>query len=436
MNKNHKNKFEDISSLHPADIADVLRNRERGERLTIFNSLSYEKAAQVMSELDSQSEYELLKELSSFTISKMVEMMPPDEAADILADLSSEKQKEVLSLMEKEDSQEVQQLLKYPEETAGGIMNTDFLALNEDFTASRAIEALRQFAKNAKTQIVYAYVVDKEKNFVGVLPIKNLVTAAPNEKISQLVNRNVITVEPDLDQEEVARIVSKYDLLAVPVVDKNNKLLGRVTVDDVIDVIKEENTEDIYRMAGISHHEELLKKSAFKVAQRRLPWLIATLCGGVIVAVLIKNFQLTLEKVIALAFFTPIIADMGGNVGTQSSTITTRGLATGYVVSGQIKSILIKELKIGIIMGLVCGLTVGTVGFWLGRNPILGVVLAGAMFGAIVVAALTGIIMPLFFNKLHIDPAIASGPFITTINDITGVLIYFTLATWLFRLFG
>ncbi len=435
MDKNHKNKFEDISSLHPADIADILRNRGRKERLAIFSSLSYEKAAQVMSELDPQSEYELLKELSSFTISKMVEMMPPDEAADILADLSSEKQKEVLSLMEKEDSQEVQQLLKYPEETAGGIMTTNFLALPEDFTASRAIEALRQFVKDAKAQLVYVYVIDKKTNFIGVLPVKSLITAAPNEKLSQLVNRNTITVSPNLDQEEVARIVSKYNLLAVPVVDENKKLLGIVTIDDILDIIQEEDAEDIYKMAGISH-DELLKKSAFNIARQRLPWLITNLFGGVIVANLIRYFQLTLEKVIALAFFIPVITGMGGNIGIQSSTIIIRGLASGQIAFGEIRKALFKELKQALIMGAVCGVVVGLVAYYLGKSPLLGFVLMISMFIAILVAALMGVVIPLLFEKINIDPAIAGGPFITTANDITGVLIYFTLATWLFRLFG
>ena len=434
MAKRNRKSLENLIDMHPADIADILRKKGHKERFAIFAALDYEKAAQILSELDPYSESQLLKELSSFKISKMVEMMPPDEAADVLADLSSEKQIEVLNLMKQEDSQEVKQLLKYPEETAGGIMTTDLLALNEDFTASRAIEALRQFAKNVKAQIVYVYVINKERNFIGVLPIKNLITAAPNEKLSQLVNRNAITVEPDLDQEEVAEIVSKYNLLAVPVVSKENKLLGIVTVDDIIDVIKEEDAEDIYKMAGISH-EELLKKSAFKATQHRLPWLIATLCGGIIVATLIKNFQLTLEKVIALAFFIPVITGMGGNIGIQSSTITVRGLATGYITLDQVRKVLFKELKQALMMGAVCGVVVGVVAYYLGGNPLLGIILMTSMFAAIIVAALMGVLIPMLFEKLNIDPAIASGPFITTANDITGVLIYFLLASWLFRIF-
>lgn len=434
MKKEIRN-VQDFTKMHPADIADILRKKGHKERLAIFAILDYEKAAQILSELDPHSESQLLKEFSSFKISKIVEAMPPDEAADVLADLSSEKQKEVLNLMKEDGLQDVKQLMKYPEETAGGLMTTNFLALNENFTTSRAIEALRQFTRDTKTQIVYVYVTDKDKKFTGVLPIKNLIAAAPNDKLAQLVNYNAITVRPDLDQEEVAQVVSKYNLLAVPVVDKNDKLLGIVTIDDVIDVIKEENTEDIYKMAGIGH-EELLRKSAFKVAWHRLPWLIATLCGGIIVATIIKNFQMTLEKVIALAFFIPVITGMGGNIGIQSSTITVRGIATGYITLDQIKKVLFKEVKEALIMGFVCGVAVGLVAYYLGGEPILGLVLMTSMFAAIMVAAIIGVTIPLLFERFNIDPAIASGPFITTANDITGVLIYFLLASWLFGVFN
>jgi magnesium transporter len=423
-----------IAQMHPADIAGLIRKMDHDERSDLFAALDYNKAAQILSELDPQSEYELLRELSSFKISKLIEKMPPDEAADILSELSSEKQKNVLNLMTKEGSKEVQQLLKYDEESAGGLMTTNFLTLNENLTASRAIEALRQFAKDTQTQIVYVYILNDNNDFIGVMPIKKLISAAANARLHQLVNRNTITVDPELDQEEVAHIVSKYNLLAVPVVDKSKKLLGIITVDDVIDVIKEEDAEDIYRMAGISH-EEIYRQSAIKIVQQRLPWLVATLIGGIIVATLIRNFQTTLQEVIALAFFIPVITGMGGNVGIQSSTMTVRGLATGNIDINNFKNVIFKELRQALIMGVICGLVVGVVAYLFDNNPILGLVLTIAMFTAILVAASIGVLVPLIFEKIKIDPAIASGPFITTANDITGVLIYFLMATWLFGLF-
>jgi magnesium transporter len=206
-------------------------------------------------------------------------------------------------------------------------------------------------------------------------------------------------------------------------------------VDDVIDVIKEEGTEDIYKMAGITG-EELVEKSAFSMARIRLPWLLATLFGGIVVATLIKYFQLTLEKVIALAFFIPVITGMGGNIGIQSTTLTVRGLASGFIDVNHIKEVIFRELKQAIIMGIVCGAVVGLVAQYLGKNPLLGLVLMISMFAAIIVAALMGVFIPLFFEKINVDPAVASGPFITTANDITGILIYFILATWLFNVLG
>ncbi len=433
--KENKINLENLGQMHPADIADLLRNIDHKERITLFAALDYDMAAQILSELDPQSEYQLLKELSSFKISKLIEKMPPDEAADILADLSSEKQKDVLNLMKTEDSKEVQQLLKYDEESAGGLMTTNFLVLKDNLTASRAIEALRQFAKDVQAQIVYVYVIDSENKFIGVLSVKKLIIATPNMRLAELVNRNTITVDPGLDQEEVARIVSKYNLLAVPVVDKGRNLLGIITVDDVIDVITEEDTEDIYRMAGISH-EEIYRQSTFRVVRQRLPWLVATLFGGIIVATLIRNFQTTLQQVIALAFFIPVITGMGGNIGIQSSTITIRGLATGNINLKHIRGVIYREIRQALIMGIVCGLVVGVVAYLFDGNPVLGLVLTVAMFVAILVAALIGVMIPLLFEKINIDPAIASGPFITTANDITGVLIYFLMATWLFNVFN
>ena len=433
--KENKINLENLGQMHPADIADLLRNVDHKERITLFAALDYDMAAQILSELDPQSEYQLLKELSSFKISKLIEKMAPDEAADILADLSSEKQKDVLNLMKTEDSKEVQQLLKYDEESAGGLMTTNFLALKDNLTASRAIEALRQFATDVQAQIVYVYVIDSGSKFIGVLSVKKLITAKPNMRLAELVNRNTITVDAGLDQEEVARIVSKYNLLAVPVVDKGRNLLGIITVDDVIDVITEEDTEDIYRMAGISH-EEIYRQSTFRVVRQRLPWLVATLFGGIIVATLIRNFQTTLQQVIALAFFIPVITGMGGNIGIQSSTITIRGLATGNIDLKHIRGVIYREIRQALIMGIVCGLVVGVVAYLFDGNPVLGLVLTVAMFVAILVAALIGVMIPLLFEKINIDPAIASGPFITTANDITGVLIYFLMATWLFNVFN
>lgn len=419
--------------LHPADMAEILRGLRPEKRKAFFDSLNPEVGARVLRELDPISESELLAELDNREISEILDEMSSDDAADIVADLSKEKADQILQLMEEEESTDVKELLKYKEDTAGGIMTTEFLALNQELNAEAALQLLRRRVEPGP--IHYIYVVDDDQRLQGVFLVKRLIASGPDVKLKEIMNPNVVSVPTDLDQEEVARIVSKYDFLAVPVVNPQNRLVGIVTVDDVIDVIKEENTEDIFRMAG-TDDEELSKKSIFQVVHIRLTWLIVTFIGGLIACSLLKLFQLTLEKVIALAFFIPVIMDMGGNVGTQSSTIVVRSFATGRIDSTRLWEVLFKEIRIGALIGLGCGAMVGVVANFFGRSLTLGIVVGVSMFVALSVAALTGALMPFIFRRLKIDPAIASGPIVTTVNDITGLLTYFTLATWLFKIVG
>ncbi|MCK5595323.1 magnesium transporter, partial [bacterium] len=259
-----------------------------------------------------------------------------------------------------------------------------------------------------------------------------LIKTDPDKKLKTAMISDIISVKPDSDQEYVANLVAKYDLLAIPVTDASNRLLGIITVDDIIDVIREEATEDAYKSVGTTE-DELLTKSSFSVAKIRLPWLITTLLGGLMCVLVVSRFKFVLEQVIALAFFMPIIAAMGGNIGIQSSTIVVRGLATGMIDTKKVWKMLFREVRIGAIMGLACGTVVGIVGVLWQRQLALGLVLFVSMFMAIVVAAAIGVVIPLVFNKFNIDPAIATGPFVTTANDITGMLIYFSLALGLMK---
>ena len=419
--------------IHPADIADILRNLPSDKRKPFFDSLDSEVGARVLRQLDPISELDLLKKLDSSVISEILDEMPSDDAADIVAGLSKEKASQVLKLMTKEDSARIQNLLKYDSETAGGIMTTDFVALDAEINAEQAIYLLRQRVKPGP--IHYVYVVDNEQRLLGVLMLKKLLVSEPGIRLKDIMNEGIVSVKPSLDQEEVARLVSKYDLLAIPVVDEQNHLIGVVTVDDVIDVLKEEATEDIFKLGG-TDDEELSKKSIFNVSRVRLPWLIVTLFEGIICATLIRFFQFTLERTIALAFFIPVIMGMGGNIGIQSSTIVVRGLATGRINLSQIGNVLFREIRVGLIMGLVCGSVVALIAYSLEKALLLGVVVGISMFIAIVVAATMGSLIPLIFKRLKVDPAIASGPFITSSNDIVGILIYFSLANLLFRIAG
>jgi magnesium transporter len=277
--------------------------------------------------------------------------------------------------------------------------------------------------------VFYLYVTDEDNHLVGVLSLRQLLTVSPARLLKDIMIREVISVRTDVDQEEVAQLVARYNILGIPVVDDANRLVGLVTVDDVIDVMRQEATEDIYKMAGASEEELLYGYKAFKIARLRLPWLVTNLFGGVITGYLMWRFKATLAEVIALITFIPVITGMGGNVGGQSATIVVRGFATGRIDMSTLRQVFFRELRVGMIMGAVCGLTIGVVAFTWHHNPYLGLVVGMAMATAMTVAATMGVLATSFFKRIGIDPAIASSPFVQTANDITGLLIYFGTAT-------
>lgn len=415
-----------LRKLHPADIALMFQALEFEEKLSILSLLDFEKAGSVLSELDPGERSEVLTSLEPELLSHIAEAIPSDEAADILSEVTEEKAEKTLELMEEEEAQDVEELMKYAPETAGGIMTPEFFSLSEETTVDEAILALRR-EKNVE-MLSYLYVVGEDGNLSGVVSLRRLITAEGDCRLKGIMSRDLITARTDVDQEEVARLVRKYDLRALAIVDENGRLVGRVTVDDVMDVIEEEATEDIYKMVG-TDDEELSKKSILNVSKLRLPWLLTSLVGGIVAAIIMKRFNVTLENVIALAFFVPVIMGMGGNIGMQSSTIVVRGLATGRIDLGHVWGVLFREIRTGALMGLICGTVVGIVAHIFQGKVMLGVVVASSMFIAITVAAAVGALMPILLKSLKIDPAIASGPFVTTANDITGLLIYFSLAT-------
>lgn len=432
MNKDTADLAKLIEYSHPADLAEILNHLGREEKAALLDLLKPEEAAQVLPEVDSSLKGELLESLEDTRLSRILEAMPSDNAADILGDLPEERERQILKLMKKEEAEDVHRLLRYDEDTAGGIMTPDFFALPGEMKVDEAIERLRRSDIEA---ISYIYVVNGEGHLVGVLSLRKLITAPPLTPLREIMNTEVIRVTTDVDQEEVANLVRKYNLRALPVVDLTNTLVGRITVDDVLDVIEEEANEDIYKMAG-TDEEELLDRSIFRVARVRLPWLITTLLGTIISAGIILTFKVKIEAgmLIALLVFVPAITAMGGNIGIQSSTIVVRGLATGRIDLGHLWKVLFREIRIGALMGLVCGFIVGSVAHLWQGEAIIGLIVAVAMFTAITVAATIGTLAPLALKRLNIDPAVAAGPFVTTSNDITGLLIYFSLATWLLSL--
>src|SRR6056297_203623 len=417
-----------LNKIHPADIAHLFRYFEPEEQQTLLKQISNPaRAADVISELEPDSWPDLAEMLDHEFLTAIVHEMADDDSALFIRSLPDELAEQLLAGMHDDQSEGVQHLLGYDEDSAGGIMSTDVFSLDQNLSVERAIAALQD--SEDYEMVFYVYVTDEHNHLVGVLSLRQLLTVPPQTPLRDIMNTHVTRVRTYMDQEQVAEIVAKYDYLAVPVVSDEGKLLGVITVDDVIDVMRDEATEDMLRMAGTSEEELLLGYKSLKIARLRLPWLLTTLVGGVITGTLMWYFKATLEQVIMLVSFVPVITGMGGNVGGQTSTILVRGFATGRIDFSNLRQVFFKELRTGLIMGLVCGLVIAAVAIIWHQNVYFGLVVGIAMVAAITVAACMGVLVTTFFRKVGIDPAIASSPFVQTVNDITGILIYFMTAT-------
>lgn len=425
LSHNEKDKLAQFAEdNHPADLADAISDLEREERSHFFSIISPEKAALVLPEMEPVLRKELFKEIEETTISRILEKMSSHDATDILEELPEKWAQQLLDLMKREKAEDVDELLGYKEDTAGRIMTPEFFSLHSEMRVTEAIEELR---KTNIHDIPYVYITD-EGYLIGVLSLRTLIAAAPGTKLNKIANKDIVRVTVEVDQEEVANLVRKYDLRAIPVVDKTNKLVGIVAVDDILDIVAEEASEDIYHMAGIKE-DGLLHRSIPAAIRLRFPSLIICLIGGIVAAGIVGAFEEALAAVLILAAFMPVIMGMGGNIGTQSSTIVTRGLATGSIDIGNIWRLLWRELRIGLSIGAICGVGVGVIAqIWKG-TPHLGIVVGASMTATITVAAVLGVFFPILFERIGVDPAIASGPAITTVKDITGLLIYFGIAT-------
>ena len=356
--------------------------------------------------------------------------MPSDDVADLIKMLPQDHTDEVLAHIRKKGGEDVENLLMYPDDTAGGIMIPDFIALPEDMTAGEVVATLQSKEYKDIEMPFYIYVVDENQRLTGVCSLRQLVLVRPGTPLKQFMATDVISVTTDMDQEEVAKIVARYNFLAVPVVDHDHRMVGLVTVDDVIDIFREEATEDILKMAGVG--EEFVEtKSVFRSTRIRLPWLFASCVGGVIAIFVIGHFEASLQQISYLAAFIPVIMGMGGNVGIQSSTIVVRGLATGRIHIQDLWRVVSKELAVGLILGVVYGcLLAGLAQF---QYSVAGFSLAVSMgvLSSMTVAALIGSLLPMLFARINVDPAVATGPFVTSAIDIVSVFFYFQLATFL-----
>jgi len=419
-----------VNKAHGADLSVLFRSLSRDQQRKLFDMITdVEQKGIMFSELEEDIFQDLIEDMPVEAIVEILESMSADDVADIIGRLPEGRSQDILDKMKKAESEEVEDLLRYDDDTAGGIMVPDFIALKEDVTAKEAIESLQKEHSDVEMAF-YLYVVDEYGKLVGVSSLRQLVVVAPETPLKEFMSTDVFSVQTDMDQEEVARIVARYDILAVPVVDDSNRLVGVVTVDDVIDILRKEATEDILKMAGVG--EEFVEtKSILKSTRIRLPWLFASCIGGLFAFFIIGKFESSILKYAYLAAFIPVIMGMGGNIGTQSSTIVVRGLATGRLNVRDIWSVVLKELSIGVILGLVYGALIGSVAQLRYSMMALAISVALAVISSMSVAALVGSLVPMAFARINIDPAVATGPFVTTSIDIISVFFYFKIATML-----
>jgi len=419
-----------LESQHPSDIADAIRELGDDDQDLVFGLLEDEQASDVLEEVDPATRMEIIEDLDADELSDIISTMPPDEAVDLLEDMPEEKAEEVLELIPDDEAEQLEELLKYPPDSAGGIMTPVVVKVRGGITVEQALEHLRRTVESDST--FYIYVVDNAGRLLGTVSTRRMITSDLRSQMSNLLEEQLITVPAETDQEEVARMFQKHNLLAMPVVDSSGVLLGQITVDDVMDVMEEEATEDVLKLAG-TDDAELESESAIKIARIRLVWLLVCLGGTLLSGVVIRFFEATLEHVIVLAAFIPSIMAMGGNSGIQTTTVTVRGLATGTVSGIRIARVIFRELRVALLVGVACGLIIGVIAnFWAG-GFILGAIVGGAMFFSIACASMMGVLLPLTFNRFKIDPAVASGPFIITMNDALSLLIYFALVSLMLK---
>jgi len=422
-----------LQKQHPADLAQIfssLQDRDRQASFSLLVERNSKLAMEALSELGPEAGAALLADRSADEIARFVQELPSDDAAAIIDYLPKELSASVLDLMRRKESASVENLLEYPEQTAGRIMNPNVFALSEELTVGEAITEL-QSARDVE-MVFYLYVVDVRRHLVGVVSLRRLLLVSPETPLKRIMTADLISVRVDTDQEEVARQVASYNLLAIPVVEEENKLVGVITVDDVIDVIKDEATEDIYRLAGVTGDERAFTPPGESL-RKRLPWLTVNLATAFLAAFVVGLFERTIDKVVALAVFMPIVAGMGGNAATQTLTVVVRGIALGELSWSNSRKALLKEAVVGIGNGLALGMLAAMVAWMMKGDLVLGAVLALAMVINMFVAATAGTLIPLGLRAAKIDPALASSVFITTLTDVAGFASFLGLATVFLR---
>jgi magnesium transporter len=414
-----------LSELHSVDIAELIEELDEERGKVLFEIFEDEDSADIFIELDEENRESVLEDLTSQEIAEeLIENLDSDDAADIISELTSQKKVEVLSHIEDlEHASDIVDLLSYPENTAGGLMAKELIKVNQKWTVLRCVVEMRKQAEDVD-QVYSIYVVDDNAVLLGTLSLKKLLLASEKTIIKTIFNDKIISAKANLGNEEVANIMEKYDLVVLPVIDDSNRLIGRITIDDIVDIIKEEAIEDYNKASGISEQVDS-SDSIFTITRARLPWLLIGLIGGVMGAEVIGLFDI--KNNIQLALFTPLIAAMGGNVGVQSAAIIVQGLAGNSLGMDSIGERMIKELGVALVNGLICSAVIMGLTFLLGYPIAISFTVSISLIAVIIFAALFGTFVPLVLDKYKIDPALATGPFITTINDILGLFIYFMI---------
>ena len=422
-----------VNKTHAADLALVFQEITLADQIRLIHMLdSVEQKGDLFATLDESIFPVLIERMDLPEVVRIFEEMSPDDVAAILSRLPAEKADAILEMMQDVGSEEVEELLAYGDNTAGAIMLPDFIALKETVTAGEAIQSLQSEYIDVEMPF-YLYVVDEYKRLVGVVSLRQLVVVPPHTPLRDFMTTNVISVTTDTHQEDVATIVARYDFLAVPVVDENNILVGIVTVDDVIDVFREEATEDILKMAGVG--EDFVEtQSILRSSRIRLPWLFASCLGGIVAFFIIGHFEESLRQFAYIAAFIPVIMGMGGNIGTQSCTIVVRGLATSRLSVNDIWQVVLKELAVGLVLGLIYGALIAAVAQVNYSRTGFALAVGFSVLSSMCIAALVGSLIPMTFARIKIDPAVATGPFVTTAVDIASVSFYFFIATTLLGL--
>ncbi|HET7579640.1 MAG TPA: magnesium transporter [Bacillales bacterium] len=415
-----------FGELHSYDQAQYFFTQDRDIRMKIYSYLSPDEMADLFENVEDEDRETYISEMEPSYAADMLGEMYADDAVDVLNELEADQVASYLTLMEEESSKEIRELLHYEEETAGSIMTTEFVSIREYETTAEAMKILKEEAPEAET-IYYVFVVDEEKRLTGVISLRDLIISDDNILIKEIMNERVVSISVGADQEEAAKLMKDYDFLALPVVDFQNHLLGIITVDDIVDVIDEEATEDYSKFAAVADVE--VNPNPFTAAKKRLPWLIILLFLGMVTATLIGQFQSTLNQVAILAAFIPVISGTSGNSGTQALAVVVRGIATGDFDDLSRLKLFFQEMGSGLIIGAVCGLILSIIVYLLEGEMFLGVIVGFSLMCSLFVATLAGAFVPLIMHKLKVDPAVASGPFISTISDLISMLIYFSIAT-------